>query len=132
MAVVMRYSEAFKIQVVEDLARGRFGSPFEAAQAHGIGRDSVRRWVKQSGQGHLLKRVVRVSKKDEPGEMKRLKERNRKLEAALVDLHLDAALDSAFFELLCEAKGVDPEEFKKKHAGEVSAKRKKKRKDGLA
>jgi len=41
MAVVMRYSEAFKIQVVEDLARGRFGSPFEAAQAHGIGRNTV-------------------------------------------------------------------------------------------
>ncbi|MBT3380578.1 MAG: hypothetical protein HN742_10370 [Lentisphaerae bacterium] len=44
---VVRYSEAFKMQIVDDLEQGRFGSPFEALWAHGIrGRDAVRRWLR--------------------------------------------------------------------------------------
>ena len=69
MGHVVRYSEAFKLQVVDELERGRFGSPFEAARAYGIrGDHTVRHWVTQYGKGHLLKKVIRVSKEGEPGE----------------------------------------------------------------
>jgi hypothetical protein len=61
-----------------------------------------------------------VAKPDEPGEIKRLKDRVRRLEAALADSHMDQALDESFFEILCEQTGVDPEAFKKKHGGNVS------------
>ena len=44
----MIYSEAFKQQVVDEIASGRFGSPFEASQAYGIRKDSVRRWVQDT------------------------------------------------------------------------------------
>jgi len=118
---VVRYSEAFKMQVVDDLEQGRFGSPCEASRAHGIrGCGTVSRWVTQYGKGHLLKKVVRVSKKGEPGEIKRLRDRVRKLEAALADAHMDSALDRAFFGMLCERTDTDPEAFKKKHAGPAS------------
>ena len=117
---VVRYSEAFKQQVVEELEAGRFGSPYEASQAYGIDQGTVRRWAKQYGKAHLLRKVVRVAKPDEPGEIKRLKDRVRRLEAALADSHMDQALDESFFEILCEQTGVDPEAFKKKHGGKVS------------
>ena len=121
MGRVVRYSEAFKMQVVDDLERGRFGSSSEAAQAYGItGSGTVRHWVKQYSKGHLLKKVIRVSKQGEPGELKRLRDRVRQLEEALADAHMDAALDRSFFEILCERSQTDPEAFKKKHAGIAS------------
>ena len=126
---VMRYSEAFKQQVVDELERGRFGSSHEAARSYGVDPASVKRWVRQYGKGHLLRKVVRVEKQGEPGEIKRLRERLRSLEAALADKVMDQALDEAFFEILCERTGTDPEAFKKKHVGQVSTGRERRSKD---
>jgi len=127
---VMRYSEAFKQQVVDELEAGRFGSPYEASQAYGVDQGSVKRWARQYGKAHLLRKVVRVAKPNEPGEIKRLKERVRRLEAALADSHMDQALDQAFFEILCERTDTDADTFKKKHAGQASTGRGKRPKDG--
>jgi len=55
----VRYSEAFKLNVVEELRQGRFGSPHEAGLAHGIGRGTVSRWLRQYGSEELLAKVVR-------------------------------------------------------------------------
>ena len=128
---VMRYSEAFKQQVVDELDTGRFGSPHEAARAYGVDPGSVKRWAGQYGKAHLLRKVVRVEKQDEPGEMRRLKERIRKLEAALADSVMDQALDQSFFELLCERTGTDADAFKKKHVGRASTGRGKRPKDDV-
>jgi hypothetical protein len=70
-----------------------------------------------------LGKVVRVEKAGEPGEIRRLKERVRRLEEALADAHMDSALDQSFFEILCEQAGIEPEEFKKKHGGKASTER---------
>lgn len=123
---VMRYSEAFKQQVVDELESGRFGSPHEASQAYGVDPGSVKRWARQYGKAHLLRKVVRVEKQDEPGEIRRLKERIRNLESALADSVMDQALDQSFFELLCERTGTDADAFKKKHVGRASTSRGKK------
>jgi transposase-like protein len=120
----LRYSEAFKQQVVSDLEAGRFGSPYEASQAYGIrGHATVRRWVEEYGKSHLLSKVVRVEKPGEPGEIRRLRERVRQLESALADAHIDGALAESNFELLCEWTGTDAEAFKKKHCGTARTRR---------
>lgn len=122
---VVRYSEAFKQQVVADVEAGRFGSPFEAARAYGVGGPgTVRRWMRQYGKGHLLKKVVRVEKEGEPREIKRLRERVRELESALADAYIDGALAESYFEILCERTDTDPEAFKKKHDGKARTGRK--------
>jgi transposase len=117
--VVVRYSEAFKLQVVRQLEQGRFGNPWEAGQAYGVkGTNTVARWVRQFGKDHLLGKVVRVMKADEQSEVKALRKRVRELERALADAHLDLKLEGAYVELACEVAGVeDVAEFKKKHAG---------------
>lgn len=115
------YSEAFKQQVVEEIECGRFNSAREASAAYGIrGRSTVARWLRNAGRGDLLGKVVRVEKPGEPGEIRRLKERVRKLETALADAHMDRALEQSFFEILCEQTGVDAKEFKKKVGTKVS------------
>ena len=118
MSKVVRYSEAFKLQVVSELEEGRYASPFEASQAYGIrGSGTVRRWLELYGKSHLVRKVVRVEKEGEPGEIKRLKERVRQLESALADSYIDGALAESYFEILCERTRIDAEGFKKKHAG---------------
>ena len=116
---VLRYSEAFKVQVVRQLEEGQFGNPWEAGQAYGVkGTNTVARWVRQFGKDHLLGRLVRVMKADEQCEVKALRKRVRELERALADAHLDLKLEAAYVELACEVAGVeDVAEFKKKHAG---------------
>ena len=123
---VVRYSEAFKQQVVSELETGRFRNPFEASRAYGVtSSHTVQRWVMEYGKSHLLSKVVRVEKQGEPGEMKRLQERVRQLESALADSHMDWALAKSYFEILCERTNTDVEAFKKKHAGTVSTVRRK-------
>lgn len=115
----IRYSEAFKRQVVEEVERGRYASPHEARKAYGIGgAHTVAIWIGQQGKSHLLGRVIRVEKADEAGEMKRLKERIRQLERALADAHMDLALEKGFLEHLCRETKTDAEAFKKKASGQ--------------
>lgn len=121
---VMRYSEAFKMQVVRELEQGKFGSPWEAGRAYGVkGTKTVAYWVRQFGKDHLLGKLVRVMKADEETEVKALRKRVRDLERALADAHMDLKLEAAYVELACEVAGVeDVAEFKKKHAGVRSTK----------
>ena len=118
MSTNYRYSEAFKQQVIMEIESGRYASAHEASEAYGIrGHGTVANWLEQSGREALLRKVVRVEKPGERREMKRLKERVHKLEAALADAHMDKALTNSFFEMLCEQQDIEPEAFKKKSAG---------------
>lgn len=119
MQSVMRYSEAFKLQVVRELEEGRYQSPCEAGRAYGVkGQGTVAYWLRRYGKSHLLRKVVRVMKPDEQAEVKELRERVRDLERALADAHLDAKLDAAYLQFACKAAGIDDvATFKKKHAG---------------
>ena len=123
---VIRYSEAFKMQVVDEVERGRFSGVTEASMAYGIrGSHTVKKWVKQYGKGHLLRKVMRVERSGEAGEINRLKARVRELETALADAHMDGALSEAFLDLLCKDQKVEKESFKKKANGRLSTRRKK-------
>jgi transposase-like protein len=87
------------------------------------GTKTVAYWVRQFGKDHLLGKLVRVMKADEEAEVKALRKRVRELERALADAHMDLKLEAAYVELACEAAGVeDVAEFKKKHAGVRSTK----------
>ena len=115
----IRYSEAFKLQVVRELEQGRFDNPTAAGRAYGVnGTETVAHWVRRYGKDHLLRKVIRVMKTDEQAEVKALRKRVRELEGALADAHIDLKLEEAYVELACEAAGIeDVAEFKKKHAG---------------
>ncbi|OPZ27708.1 MAG: hypothetical protein BWZ02_01542 [Lentisphaerae bacterium ADurb.BinA184] len=91
MDETMRYSEAFKLQVVAEIESGRHVS-CHAAAVYGIrGHDTVARCVRHYGKSHLLRMVVRVETPDERREIARLKAHVRELESALSDVHRQAA-----------------------------------------
>jgi transposase-like protein len=127
MKEVLRYSEAFKLQVVREIEEGRHGNCNAAREAYGIGGAvTVQKWLIAYGKEHLLRRVIRVETTDERNELKRLKDRVRDLESALSDAHMDLRIERAYVELACEAGGIkDVEGFKKKHVGQPCIKRSK-------
>jgi len=59
-----------------------------------------------------------VETPQEINELKRLRERVRRLESALADANIDLALEKAYTKMACERAGIeDVEEFKKKGLG---------------
>jgi transposase-like protein len=114
----IRYSEAFKMEIVRELESNDL-SFAHIQRKYGIkGCDTVQRWAQQYGNGTRGK-VIRVEKLGEINELKRLRERVRRLEAALADSNVDLALERAYTRLACERAGIkDVAEFKKKADGQ--------------
>lgn len=112
----IRYSEAFKIQVVGELEREVVS--FESVRRkYGIGSGSVNKWVRKYGNGSRG-RIIRVETPEQIDELKRLQERVKRLESLLADANIDLALERAYTQIACERAGIqDIEAFKKKHPG---------------
>jgi len=120
MKKMVRYSEAFKQQVVRELGEGKFPSICAAARAYGIrGSMTIHKWLRGYGRTDLLAKVVRVETAKEVSQLKQLRQRVRDLEKALADAHLDHKLAEAYLHLACEAGGIeDVDAFKTKHGGQ--------------
>jgi transposase-like protein len=113
----IRYSQAFKMQIVSELeAKGL--SVRALRRKYGIrGCGTVEAWLAKYGNGTRGK-VIRVETPQEINELKRLRERVRRLESALADANIDLALEKAYTKMACERAGIeDMEEFKKKGLG---------------
>jgi len=112
---MIRYSVAFKQQVVADLENGRFRSIRAASEHYGIGgAKTVRLWLKRLGKNHLIPKVVRVEKPDEADQIRQLKKQIRQLQEVLGKTQMKSVMNESFLEIACEQLGVDVEEFKKK------------------
>ena len=122
MKEVVRYSEAFRLQVVHEVESGKFVNCHAAGLAYGIrGVATVHRWLVHYGKSHLLGKVVRVETTDERDERKRLTSELRRVKEVLADAHLDLSLERAYLRISCRRNGdEDVEAFKKKHAGMLS------------
>lgn len=119
------YSEAFKRQVVDEIACGKYSSAYKAQQAYGIrGNATVTKWIKKYGREDLLPKRVRIETMEEVDQLKEARKRIRELEAALADAHIDHCLEHAFLEIACERMETDLDDFKKKNALTLSDVRK--------
>ena len=119
MQSAIRYSEAFKLQVLREIEQGRFETRAAAYRAYGIrGQGTIESWAVKYGKAHLVGKVIRVETAKEVSELKALRERVKNLEKALASERLDHMLDEAYLQIACEAAGIDDvDAFKKKHAG---------------
>lgn len=118
----MRYSAAFKAQVVREIEEGKLPNCGAAAKRYGIrGTNTVQRWVRKFGRNHLIGKVVRVETVDERDELKRLRQRVRELEGVVSDQALELALERNFVKLACREAGIkDVDAFKKKAPGNAA------------
>ena len=114
----VRYSEAFKLRVVEALESGEVRSIPAARVQFGVGGcTTIQSWLRKYGRNHLIPKVVRVENPDEVDQLKALRKEIGRLKEALADSHLDAALHRSWLEVACREFGVtDMEAYKKKLA----------------
>lgn len=111
---VIRYSEAFKLQIIKEFEEGDL-SIWELGAKYGIkGTTTIRRWVEKYNKTHLLNKIIRVEKPDEKKELDKLKAENQKLKNALADAHIRQVTAESFLEAACEMFGITLEEAKKK------------------
>lgn len=117
MARNIRYSEAFKMEVVREMET-QARNCHQIRKKYGIvGGGTVERWARQYGNG-LMGKVIRVETLKDLDALKKLKERVKRLESLLADTNLELALERQYTRLACERAGIeDVEEFKKKAAG---------------
>jgi transposase len=121
MQSAIRYSEAFKLQVLRELEDGRFETRAAAYRAYGIrGNGTIENWAAKYGKNHLIGKVIRVETPKEVNENRELRKRVRELERALSDAHLKGRFDDAYLRIACRAAGIeDVDGFKKKHDGKL-------------
>ncbi len=126
MAVTrVRYSEAFKRQVVTELEGGKHGSLNAVCRVYRIGGTStVARWVRRYGREDLLPKSVRIESLKERDELAEARKRIRELEAAVADAHIDYCLEKAYLQVACDRLEEDLDSFKKKHDMTLSDTRK--------
>lgn len=125
MSTTIRYSEAFKLEVIDSLSHCKYKTIADAKRAFGItGCGTVENWIVKYGREELLSKRIRIETVKERDEKQELKKRVKDLETALADAHIDSTLESAFLEIACERLGVDLATFKKKHALTLSDVRK--------
>jgi transposase-like protein len=114
---VIRYSEAFKQQVIGEIKDGKYNGPFAASQAYGIkGSFTVQGWLRKYGHEDLIAKQITISTMQEQDEKAALKKRVRDLERSLSDAYMQKLLGDAYLKIACKRIAEDVDEFKKKHA----------------
>ena len=67
----VRYSDAFKLKVVQDIEKGKL-TISEARRLYEInGTNTVYRWLRKYGKNDLIQKVVRIEMKDEKSQLKK-------------------------------------------------------------
>jgi transposase-like protein len=113
-SIVIRYSQAFKQQVVGEVEEGRLTCS-QATKKYGIkGVSTVRHWLKRMGKLDLIQTIIRVEKPNEKDRIKELERQIRQLNNSLAETQVRYLLAESQFEIVCEQQGLNPEEVKKK------------------
>lgn len=111
---VVRYSDAFKQQVLSEIQEGEL-TIAQAQKKYGInGSETVQKWAKKFGNFDILPKVIRVEDPKEQDRIKALEAENQRLKDALADTILERKIAESTLETICQQKGWDVDEIKKK------------------
>lgn len=117
----IRYSEAFKQEVVREVESGT-RSLAEARKVYHLGSCTIQKWIERMGKFDLLPRIIHVEKPDEKNRIKELERQIKDLKNALAETQVRYILAESQLEVVCEQQGLDVEEVKKKLKGNPSSK----------
>ena len=113
----VRYSEAFKIQLVREVESGQINTQ-QCRRKYGLaGKSTLQKWALKYGNGTIGK-VIRVEIPKEVNEKAVLKQRIKDLERALASSNVELMLEREYTLIACERAGIEEvAAFKKKAAG---------------
>ena len=112
--VVIRYSQAFKQEVVQQIEEGRL-TVREAMRTYGVkGSLTIAGWIRGMGKLDLLPKHIRVEKLEERDQVRELQRKIKELKDALAETQVRCIIAETRLDIVCQQQGLDPEEVKKK------------------
>lgn len=110
-----RYSEGFKIKVVQELESSSLNAS-ELGKKYDIrGKSTISKWVKKYGKLHLLSKKVVIMEANEQTVLEQQKKRIQELERALIASNLDHLRVKLFYEQALRELQMEASEFEKKN-----------------
>ncbi|WP_025181007.1 transposase [Leptospira interrogans serovar Szwajizak] len=92
MTTMIRYSDAFKMKVIDEIESGKYNQN-QAMKHYGIkGSVTIQGWFKKYGKNHLIPKIVRVETENEMNRLKEAEKRIRELEKALSNVTIENVL----------------------------------------
>ena len=111
---IVRYSEAFKREVVHKYETSSL-SKREVQLRYGIkGGATINQWIRKFGKTSLILNTTRVETPNEKERVKALEAEIKKLKNALSDAFVEKTTYKHMFDITCEIYGIDKKEAKKK------------------
>lgn len=111
---VKRYSESFKLKVLNEIKTGKY-SKREVIDIYDISPGALYFWIEKYSRFDLLNRQVKILTMSEKDKIKELEKQIKQLKELLVEKDLSNLTDKVYFEDAVRQLGFkDIEDFKKK------------------
>jgi len=120
---IKRYSESFKLGVLDELSRGE-STKDELKRRYHLGNDTINTWIKKYKRKDLTNRIMRIETPEEASENKQLKLKIAELEKALAQTQVEHLKAAAGLSVAAEELGYkDYKDYLKKQEAKQSKKR---------
>ena len=102
--VIRRYSESFKLKILDELTTGKLNK-YQLGKAYGINSSTINEWIKKYNRKDLMNTRVTVKTKDEITRIKQLQKEIEQLKKLLLKKDMDALVDESYLEVAAEQLG---------------------------
>jgi len=102
--VTRRYSEGFKLKILNELSTGKY-SKRELARLYGIHSSTINDWIKKYDRIDLMNTRIMVENKDEITRLKELQKEIEQLKKLILKKDLDQLANDSYLEVAAEKLG---------------------------
>ena len=102
--VVRRYSESFKLKILDELTTGKLNKN-QLGKLHGIAPTTINEWIRKYNRKDLMNTRIKVETKDEITRIKQLQKEIEQLKKLLLKKDMDALVDESYLEVAAEKLG---------------------------
>ena len=112
--VIRRYSEPFKLKILDELTTGKLNKN-QLGKLYGINPTTINKWIRKYNRKDLMNTRITVKTKDEITRIKALQKEIKQLKELLLKKDLDALVQHSYLEVAAEDLGYKSvAELKKK------------------
>ena len=102
--VIRRYSEPFKLKILDELTTGKLNKN-QLGKLYGINASTINEWIKKYNRKDLMNTRVTVKTKDEITRIKQLQKEIEQLKKLVLKKDMDALIDESYLEVAAEQLG---------------------------
>ena len=102
--VIRRYSEPFKLKILDELTTGKLNKN-QLGKLYGINPTTINEWIRKYNRKDLMNTRGKVETKDEITRIKELQKEIAQLKKLLLKKDMDALIEDSYLEVAAEKLG---------------------------